>query len=162
MSELYIQPPEILEVEGPVIFLAGPIQGAPLWQPEAGRLIHAKSELVVASPRRDYEEGAFVYDKQVDRETHFLRRASRLGAVMFWLACQVDETPGRSYAQTSRFELGEAKIKHERDNTKLIVGIEPGFGNERYVRRRFEQDCPQVPILDNLADTVDATLGLVN
>jgi hypothetical protein len=33
MSELYIQPPEIIEVEGPVIFLAGPIQGAPLWQP---------------------------------------------------------------------------------------------------------------------------------
>lgn len=80
---------------------------------------------------------------------------------MFWVAKQVDETPGRSYVQTSRFELGEAKIKHERDHIKLIVGIEPGFGNERYIRRRLAQDCPEVPILDNLADTVDATLELV-
>jgi hypothetical protein len=160
-QELYIQPPDITEVAGPVIFLAGPIQGAPLWQPEAAGMVYQDSDIVVASPRKDYPEGTFVYEKQVDWETHFLRRAAIYGAVMFWLARQTEETPGRSYAQTSRFELAETKIKHERDGINLVVGIESGFGNERYIRRKFGQDCPDVPILDNLEATVSATLELI-
>ncbi|MGH7234665.1 MAG: hypothetical protein ACREF7_04450 [Candidatus Saccharimonadales bacterium] len=161
-QELYIQPAEIVEVDGPVIFLAGPIQGAPLWQPEAAALIHAQTEIIVASPQKDYPEGTFVYENQVDWETHFLRRAAKCGVIMFWLAAQTEETPGRSYAQTSRFELGEAKLKHERDGINLVVGIESGFGNERYIRRRFNQDCPDVLMPSNLAETVSSTLELVN
>ena len=160
--KLYIQPPGIVKVDGPVIFLAGPIQGAPIWQPEAARLIHQQMNVVVASPRKEYKTGTFVREKQIDWETHFLRKAAQSGVIMFWLAKQTEETPGRSYAQTSRFELGEAKIKHEKDGINLVVGIEPGFGNERYIRRRLGQDCPDVPILDNLPDTVDAVLELVS
>jgi len=160
--ELYIQPPEIVDVEGQVIFLAGPIQGAPLWQPEAASLIHSRKDIMVASPRKSYPEGTFVYEKQVDWETHFIGRAKRFGAVMFWLAKQLEDTPGRSYAQTSRFELGESKRDHERDGIKLVVGIEPGFGNERYIRRRISQDCPDVTITNNLLDTVDATLLIMD
>ncbi len=159
--ELYIQPPEIIETDGQIIFLGGPIQGAPLWQPEAANLIHSRKDIIVASPRKDYPEGTFVYERQVDWETHYLGLAKKLGAVMFWLAKQAEDTPGRSYAQTSRFELGEAKKDHERYGIKLIIGIEPGFGNERYIRRRFGQDCPSVPVLGSLNDTVQSTLDLL-
>lgn len=158
MSEYYIQPPEIVEVEGPVVFLNGPIQGAPLWQPEAVKLILAQQKIVVASPRKEYLEGTFVYEKQVDWETHFRRRAAKLGVHLFWLARQVEETPGRAYAQTSRFELGESKMLHERDGAKLVVGIESGYGNERYIRRRLSQDCPDVPITNNLEETIGLSL----
>ena len=152
-ERILLKPPEIIETDRPVIFLAGPIQGAPDWQSEAANLIHdLDPNLIVASPRRDYPEGTFVYEKQVDWETHFLRTAGRSGVIAFWLAAQVEETPGRSYAQTTRFELAEWKIQHEYDDVKLTIGIEEGFGNARYIRRRFSQDAPDVKIADSLEE----------
>ncbi len=98
-ERLLLQPPEIVEADGAVIFLAGPIQGAPDWQTEATSIIHdLDSSIIVASPRKDYPEGTFVYENQVDWETHFLREAGRLGVVSFWLAAQAEDTPGRAYA----------------------------------------------------------------
>ena len=154
MSErLVIQPPEIIDTTGPIIFLAGPIQGAPNWQPVAAGHIHdLDSSITVASPRKDYQEGTFVYEKQVDWETHFLRKAGKLGVIGFWLATQLEESPGRAYAQTTRFELAEWKMKHEFEGAKITLGIEEGFGNARYIRRRFTQDCPDVNIADNLEE----------
>lgn len=164
MSErLLLQPPEIVETDGPVIFLAGPIQGAPDWQTEAASIIHdIDSSIVVASPRRDYPEGTFVYEKQVDWETHFLRKAGRIGVVGFWLAAQTEETPGRAYAQTSRFELAEWKMRHEYEGIKLTIGIEESFGNARYIRRRFNQDCPEVKIADSLFAMCENAIDLVH
>ena len=152
-ERLTLTPPEIVETYSPVIFLAGPIQGAPNWQPEAASFIHdIDPEIIVASPRKNYPEGTFVYEKQVDWETHFLRTAGRTGVIAFWLAAQVEETPGRAYAQTTRFELAEWKMRHEYEGTKLTVGIEEGFGNERYIRRRLAQDAPGVKITDSLEE----------
>ena len=162
MERLVLQPPEIVDVEGRVVFLAGPIQGAPDWQAEAAGIIHKLDDtIVVASPRKDYAPGSFVYEKQVDWETHFLNRAAKNGAVMFWLAKMAEETPGRAYAQTSRFELGEWKMHHQQEKTTLVVGIEDGFGNARYIRRRLEQDCPDVPILESLEETCQKTIALM-
>jgi len=86
----------------------------------------------------------------VDWETHFLRTAGKLGVIAFWLAAQTVDTPGRAYAQTSRFELAEWKMRHEYEGAKLTVGIEEGFGNARYIKRRFSQDCPDIRIADDL------------
>ncbi|HEU5004505.1 MAG TPA: hypothetical protein VFT49_00250 [Candidatus Saccharimonadales bacterium] len=162
MSErLVLQPPEIIKVEGLLIFLAGPIQGASNWQPVAAGKIHGiDPSIAVASPRRDYPEGTFVYEKQVDWETYYLRRAGRLGVVSFWLAAQAEETPGRAYAQTTRFELAEWKMKHEHEGAKITIGIEEGFGNARYIRRRFEQDCPEVKIADTLEEMCQNAVDL--
>lgn len=152
-ERILLQPPEIVETNEPVIFLAGPIQGGPDWQTDATNLIHdVDPTLIVASPRRDYPEGTFVYERQVDWETHFLRVAGRSGVVAFWLVTQVEETPGRAYAQTTRFELAEWKMKHEYEGVKLTIGIEEGFGNARYIRRRFSQDAPDIKIADSLEE----------
>jgi hypothetical protein len=161
-ERILLQPPEIAKTTEPVIFLAGPIQGAPDWQSEATKMIHdIDPNIVVASPRKDYAEGEFVYEKQVDWETHFLRAAGNSGVVAFWLAAQAVETPGRAYAQTTRFELAEWKMKHQYENAKLAVGIEEGFGNARYIRRRFAQDAPNVAIVDTLEDMVQNAVSLV-
>lgn len=161
-ERLLLRPPEIVDADGPVVFLAGPIQGAPDWQTEAAFAIHnLDSSIVVASPRRDYPEGTFVYEKQVDWETHFLRQAGKMGVVGFWLAAQTVETPGRAYAQTSRFELAEWKMRHEYEGIKLTVGIEQDFGNDRYIKRRFRQDCPDVMIADNLSDMCQNAVDLM-
>lgn len=162
-ERLLLQPPEIVETNGPVAFLAGPIQGAPDWQSEATARIHELDpSIVVASPRKDYPEGTFVYEKQVDWETHFLRVAGKLGVIAFWLARQTIETPGRAYAQTSRFELAEWKMRHEYEGVKLTIGIEEGFGNARYIRRRFSQDCPDVKIANSLPEMCQNAVDLVH
>lgn len=149
-------PPLVLPIRGSLIFLAGPIQGAPDWQSEAARWFAAHApELTVASPRRAYLPGEFNYAAQIDWETHHLRAAARDGVILFWLAKEVVNTPGRAYAQTSRFELAEWKVRHERDGTKLVVGIEAGFSGERYIRRRFGQDCPNVQLCETLAETCE-------
>lgn len=101
-------------------------------------------------------------EDQVDWETHFLHRAGRLGVIGFWLAAQTSETPGRAYAQTSRFELAEWKMNHIFKGTKLTIGIEEGFGNARYIRRRFSQDCPDVKITDNLEDMCRNAIDLAH
>lgn len=180
-----LRPSEIVDVEGDVVFEAGPIQDAPNWQDEAIEILgELDSGLTIACPRKDYAPGEFVYEAQVDWETHYLNRAARCGAIMFWLAKEADKSVWRGviedlgaavsrllfwkehahrrpYAQTSRFELGEWKMRHQTDGTKLVVGIERGFGNERYIRRRFGQDCPDVPILDNLPDTCEAVVEIL-
>jgi len=72
-DRLTVAPPEIIETPDNIIFLAGPIQGAPDWQSTAADIIHdLDGSAVVASPRKDYEPGTFVYERQVDWETHFL------------------------------------------------------------------------------------------
>src|ERR1051326_8779002 len=97
-----------------VLFLAGPIQGTGDWQAEARKIIHAKRpDVLVASPRRDYVPGTFDYGQQVDWETYHLRLAAANGVILFWLAREEEHIPSRAYAQTSRFELGEWKIRHE-------------------------------------------------
>lgn len=160
MSINIVHPPEMVETKDPVIFLAGPIQDGPDWQAEAIEIFRAtNTDVTIASPRKGHAEWDFVYEKQVDWETEYLRRAAKLGVMMFWLALQNNLSDAdergfyRAYAQTSRFELGEAKMKHQLNGAKLVVGIEPGFGNDRYIRRRLSQDCPDVPILNTLGET---------
>lgn len=154
MSRLVILPPEYPVISGPLVFLAGPIQGAPNWQSEAIRLLTEMApRLHIASPRRSVPRELFEYAEQVDWETHHLRRAATDGVILFWLAREVTSTPGRAYAQTSRFELAEWKVRHERDAVKLVVGIEEGFSGARYIRHRFGQDCRGVPICETLEET---------
>lgn len=142
------------EITRPVIFLAGPIQGTADWQTEAAEIIRkTNSGIIIAFPRKDYLGGQFDYGQQVDWETYHLRKAAENGAIMFWLPKESHKIDGRAYAQTSRIELGEWKVRHERDGAKLVIGIERGFSGERYIRRRFGQDCPEVPILDSLRKT---------
>lgn len=162
-ERLVLQPPEIVEIDGRTIFLAGPIQGTSDWQTVATKKIHdIDPGIVVASPRKDYPKGDFVYEKQVDWETHYLRVAANIGVIAFWLARQTVDTPGRAYAQTSRFELGEWKMKHKTEGARLIIGIEEGFGNARYIRRRFGQDCPDVEIVDDLDSMCRSAVNLTS
>jgi hypothetical protein len=177
MTSRLIQPPEIVGVEGPIIFAAGPIQDAPKWQYQAAENIHEiDSDIVVASPRKEYAPGEFVYEKQVDWETYYLKGAAyglepdrRKGVILFWLAKQISQTIEkgqkfpRSYAQTTRQELGEWRAKKQNDpSINLVVGIEEGFGNERYIKRRFSQDCPDVPILSSLLETCEVAVELIH
>ena len=153
-----ITPPEWdFEIGFPLIFLAGPIQGAKDWHSEAIGYITALDESVnIASPSGpdEYYQNNFgeeEYRNQVHWETHYLNKASELGVILFWLAKEHEHNCKRAYAQTTRFELGEWKAKHEKDaRINIVIGIEQGFSNERYIRRRIGEDCPELTIYDDL------------
>src|SRR4051794_35861268 len=101
-------------IAGPLVFLAGPIHGAPDWQSQAIAVLQGIAPaLHIACPRRIRPTGPFNFNAQVDWETHHLRRAAEHGAILFWLASEVEHDCGRAYAQTTRFELGEWKMRHE-------------------------------------------------
>jgi len=154
-------PPEHVSSEQRMIFLAGPIQGAPDWQSDAVNILIAlKPDICIASPRREsFEEVS--YDEQVNWETENLRKAGENGVIMFWLAKENEQISGRSYAQTSRAELFEWKVRHERDGAKIVIGIEEGFTGYRYIKKRFGQDCPDVPILESLEETCKRALKMI-
>ncbi|MBA4186805.1 MAG: hypothetical protein C0467_02180 [Planctomycetaceae bacterium] len=159
---IVLSPPTIIPIEGPLVFLAGPIQGAPDWQSDAIRwFVEHAPTFSVASPRRLDRSREFDYAAQVDWETHYLRRAAENGVILFWLAHESVGVPGRSYAQTSRFELAEWKVRHERDDVRLVIGIEDGFSGARYIQHRFGQDCPRVPIVSSLAAVCAAAVELI-
>lgn len=149
-----ITPPDYRELEGALVFLAGPIQGAEDWQRIAIELISkGNPALNIASPRGDYSGRQFDYNTQVDWETHYLNQAAKSGAILFWLAKEKEHMCDRAYAQTTRFELGEWLTKYHFDrNLKLSLGIEPGFSGERYIRRRIGQDNPEIMICSTLED----------
>lgn len=158
MTKVFL-PPSIVPVQDRLLFLAGPIQGTSDWQSEAITLIKGlDKDIAIANPRREYLGDSFMYAKQVDWETHFLRLAAQRGGIIFWLARERDHDPARAYAQTTRFELAEWKEKHMRDGVKLFIGIEEGYSGARYVRHRFAQDCPETIIYDSLAETCRAAV----
>ena len=156
MSDI-LKPPIYAEVAGPLIFLAGPIQGAADWQAEASRILAPVAGVTVASPRRpEAAPGEFTekdYAAQVDWEHHYLARAAANGVTMFWLAKEAVHVCERAYAQTTRFELGEAVTLHRLRGAKVAVGIEPGFSNMRYLLRTIARKAPGIPICGTLAET---------
>lgn len=156
-------PPTIVPISTPLIFLNGPIQSTGDWQANAVTYISrlAEGPLNIANPRRDYLDNEFDYNAQVDWETEYRRRAGEAGVNLFWLAAQSQNHPGRAYAQTTRAELFESKERHLHSGIKMVIGIESGFSGERYIRRRFGQDCPDVLILDDLEATCRAALNLL-
>lgn len=145
----------------PLIFLAGPIQGAPDWQQTAIEILKDRGA-DLASPRsakKNYTEDDYMV--QVDWEHQHLLRASEYGSVMFWLAKEAEHVPGRAYAQTSRFELGWHFEKALDGRCRLVVGIEEGFSNARYLRYTIEKlSAGKVKIVDTLQETCEEALRL--
>jgi len=151
----------------PIIFLAGPIQGARDWQSDAVLLIQAaRPDAWIANPRRPGEAaGEFSqakYEEQVEWEHHHLRYASDHGVILFWCENEAVHDCGRAYAQTTRFEMGEAmaNVRWTR-RSRMVVGLDTRYTGAKYVRFTFSKKAPNVPILDTLDATVAAALALL-
>ena len=57
--------------------------------------------------------------------------------LFFWLPKPIEIIKGRSYAQTTRFELGEWFARRKESEFNFFIGIEPGFDGERYITKKF-------------------------
>ena len=111
------------------VFLAGPIQGAPDWQSKLPEI----ENVVYLSPRREsYPVPNFNYNEQAELETQALRSAN---IVLFWIPEESEVVAGRSYAQTTRFELGENMARGKR----IILGVNNSFHGRRYFDYKAEK-----------------------
>lgn len=138
-----------------MVFLAGPIQGAQNWQDNAIASL-ADMDIYIANPRMPESTD---YNEQIEWESHHLARAD---IIMFWIPAAANEVLGRSYGQTSSFELGEwlAKSKYNNYKTKVILGIDDGFSGKRYVVERLRSTNTAVhPTYEETLAQVRATLS---
>lgn len=132
-----------------IVFLAGPIKGAPDWQAQAIKDL-ADLDIYVANPRRKNVQN-FNLDLQVDWESKFLALAD---VIMFWIPPKDTDVTGRDYAQTTRFELSEwaAKTHYNREYKKIVVGIDNAFFGKSYIVKRLMAE--NVTVYDNYAATL--------
>jgi len=128
------------------VFLAGPIQGAPNWQGEIGGVFDIKNVEWI-SPRRENDQlTEETYGVgQMEWETAALDYAD---IILVWIPEPAENVPGRSYAQTTRFEVAENLAKGK----KMIIGTYRKFPGRNY----FEY---KVSKYDNIiGDTICSSL----
>lgn len=149
-----------------IVFLAGPIQGAPDYHNEIISYFIKNApdkNFTIASPKKDYKHNDFNHQKQVDWETKFLNAASKNGIIIFWLAKEVENVKGRAYAQTSRFEISEWLVKSSLDkNIEIFIGIEEGFSGDVYIKHRATKDLNyKKPIYNDLNKMLDDIIKII-
>lgn len=129
-----------------VVFLAGPAQGCESWQEEFMKKIQEElknvktnKNIILCNPRRLEKPKNFIYEEQVDWESFYLSKAATQGFIVFWFAKETEKITGRSFARTSRFEIGEWFAKGQIiPGFKMIVGREDGFEGFEYIENRLK------------------------
>jgi len=131
-----IRPPAdpVLSPIEPVVFLAGPVTGAEDWQHTAEGLLG--SRVSVANPRVPACD-THDYVAHLDWKSRWMRRAALRGCLLFWLAEETTSVPGRAYAQTTRFELGEWLARGRHGGIRFVLGIDDGYTGMRAVLHRL-------------------------
>jgi len=165
MPQILTPPDYADKLEGPLVFLAGPIRGARDWQSWAIEILTKTDPLLnIASPRRPGGNKKFVNndgEEQTTWEHYHMERTLPDGVILFFLAKETTHYCDGAYAQTSRFELAWKFCEHRFLGTQIVIGIEPGFSNRHYIRETISEHAPHIPIRETLAATCAETIRLV-
>lgn len=156
---------------GPVIFLAGPISGAPMWQREAFDLIASRCpDAVVVSPRRFHSVEHYRYrptdsltgfHRQRAWERHYMDMAAVRGCVLFWLPAPASPLDGLVYGATTRYELGLWTARcHADPSLGLVVGTDGGFPTVHTIAYDLECELDGYQLETTLEGTVEAAVTL--
>ena len=107
MKGIIIPKTYVENIKVPLIFLAGPIIGAPNWQDEAIDILLSQAhELVIASPRRGIRDKIATYvifgnqdyfPRQRAWERYYFDIASKKGSILFWLPGEVEHNCKKAY-----------------------------------------------------------------
>lgn len=159
MPGLILHPSQFVDVKGPVIYLAGPIQGTWNWRAEAVAHIHdLDPHIHIANPRANRFSGNF--GEQVSWCEHYQDRAAEDGAILFWFSAESKHRCDRAYAQEARFELGERLARSWTDGTRIAVGFERGFTGSYFLREKLPRHYAHVPICRSLRQLCAAAVEL--
>ncbi len=172
----------VLTDNASLIFLAGPIKGAPRWQDKGIETIHTiNNQIYVVSPsnkvREEYLEDRLRGTKsdfpyQLNFERHYLKSASesKKGAIIFWLPKQREPMPinpetdfTQPYARDTRPETAGWGWKLLESNPKanVIVGGEEGFDGFDVIKRNFLAVKPDMKFYSTLEETCLEAIKLI-
>lgn len=143
------------------IFLAGPIMGALNWRKNLiYRLNKINKDFLIFNPQKIQKPEEYNLSVQVEWERSNMIRSSTNGVLIFWFANQETERESGSFAQTSRFEIGEfIKRKEENKELNIIVGFDTAFEHESYIKYKCEKlKIPIVYSFDDLVKEIEKIL----
>ena len=173
MVKLIIPKTYVQEIREPLIFLAGPINGAPNWQDEAVELLFSQNpSLVIASPRREVRNEIEPYIATGDEdyfprqrawERHYLDISSKTGAILFWLPGEKKHDCQKVYGAMTRLELGQWMTRYSYDRSvRFCVGSDGYFPELHTIEYDLRLDAPDKEIRKTLAETCVEALQLVH
>jgi len=177
-------------------FLGGPIQSSGHWQTMALEMLSrvdpgcyvacpheyninhwifkACAQLACENPKNSLE-----FPNQTLWKRYYLQRASYYGTVIMWLPCEDPGNPhtdGNTYAQDTRGEIGEWRIKaanphvfsFERGKMRrhfhrvnLVVGAEPDFPGLKTIQENFDDEFGRPYLIHNtLKETINTAVSL--
>lgn len=160
-----IIPKRMSEIKIPLIFLAGPIRGAPNWQDEAVKIINEiDPEMYIVSPRRGIRTSIAPYvlhgdetlfERQRAWERYHLEIAKYDGAIMFWLPGEIEHDCKKSYGAMTRMELGLviAWYKQNLRSIKWCIGSDGKFSELDTIQYDLKIDAPDKKIFPTLEET---------
>ncbi len=171
MNKLIIPKTYVKDLDAPLIFLAGPIRSAPNWQDETIKILFSqKSDLIIASPRRgvrneiaEYiiEGNENYFPRQRAWERHYLKLASKKGAILFWLPGEEKHDCQKVYGAMTRIELGQWMTNYRHDNSvKFCVGSDGKFPEMEIIEYDLSLDSPNKKIFKTLEETCVEALRL--
>lgn len=122
---------------GKKLFLMGLIKGAPDWQSNVIRKLESmEASYIIANPRTSSDDN-FNLDNQIAWETHHLSTAD---IILCHIPEPDHEVKGRTYAQTTRFELGEYLALAAGRKQKILVCIDKSFPGRSYLEYKVKQE----------------------
>lgn len=165
-----------LLLKNSMIFIGGPIKGAPGWQFEAIRYMENRTQAHIASPRHpdltedeclklDIPWRQYSHEEQVQWELAHMQYSFAEGCIMFWFPKEQTHDCQYHYAQTSRFELGYFLGRGIYTTGSVVIGIEDGFPNEEYLRFNIPRLYPYIEqsrIYSTLEEACDKALAIAN
>lgn len=155
------------EMVGPLVYLAGPIYGAPDWHSDAIGMLGMNSELHIATLRRAIEMNTEFSPTQLQDQMkwadHFIRHALHNGIVMFWFPKPIAVIEQGGYGHTSRIELG-ATIEYLKNisTAHVVIGIQEGFVDEMRMKTLLSYHTPHILVETSLHDVCEKVLLLSN
>ena len=158
-------------VYAPLIFLLGPIRGAPNWQDDVVEyILSRKPTLVVASPRREIGDkisqyvisgGNNRFSRQREWERHYLEIARKKGCGMFWLPGEIEHNCDKSYGAMTRLELGQLMTLYKQDpSTRFCIGTDGNFSEFDTIQYDLSLDTPDKKIFSTLEETCDEAMRI--
>ncbi|MDP3881298.1 MAG: hypothetical protein Q8Q31_00270 [Nanoarchaeota archaeon] len=162
LPKIYVE-----KLEWPLIFLEGPIRGAPEWQDAAIEIIFSLlNEIYVANPQRSVKESlqpflaqgrTDFFPRQRAWERHYIEKASldknQKGVVMMWLPKEIEHSCQKSYGAMTRVEFGEI-ITHIKYNpsTRFCIGTDGDFSEVDTMLYDLSLDAPNLKIFKSLRE----------
>ncbi len=168
MAGVIIPKTYVAEINGPLIFLLGPIRGAPNWQDEAIKILFSiNPNLTIVIPRRGVRDSFAKYVLSGD-ENHFSRQRAweiyytemaseeegREGCAMFWFPGEAEHKCEKAYGAISREEFGLmlGAFRHNK-SMRFCVGTDGKFSEWRTHLLTLNTYAPDKKVFESLEET---------